>query len=111
MEDVVFKALCKGSNPQSHSAYPDTGAEKLMVSENLVESLELKVEPTTKAVKAVDGGRVAYLGLSPVEVMYQGRTTQTHLSVTDKLRNEVILSKAVLEALEVIDRDFPTVKI
>ena len=31
--------------------------------------------------------------------------------VTDKLKNKVILSKTVLEALEVIDPDFPNAKV
>ena len=51
------------------------------------------------------------MGSSPVEVEYQGRVTQTRLLVTDKLRNEVILSKTVLENLEVIDPDFPNAKV
>ena len=71
----------------------------------------MDLESSTKAVEAVDGGRVACLGSSPVEVEYQGRITQTRLLVTDKLRNEVILSKMVLENLEVIDPDFPNAKI
>ena len=56
-------------------------------------------------MEAVDGGRVTCLGSSPVEVEHQGWTTQTRLLV------EVIPSKIVLEALEVIDPDFPNAKI
>ena len=82
-----------------------------MVSEEINETLKLKIEHSTKAVEAVHGGHVACLGLSPVEVEYQGWTTQTRLSVTDKLKNDVILSKTVLEALEVIVPDFPNAKI
>ena len=61
-------------------------------------------------MEAVDGSRVTCQGSSPVEVVYQGRTTQTRLLITNKLKNEVILSKTVFEALEVIDKDFPNVK-
>ena len=50
------------------------------------------------------------LRLSPVEVKYQGRTAKTRLLVTGALRNEVILSRTVLEKLEVIDPDFPNAK-
>ena len=71
------------------------GAEESKVSEDLIETLGLKVEPSTNAVEAVDGGHVLCLGSSPVEVVYQGLTTQTRLLVTDKLKNEVILSKTV----------------
>ena len=95
MENVQFKAIGKGSRPQIHSAYPDMGAEQSMVNEDLIEALGLKVEPSTKAVEAIDGGRVLCQGSSPVEVVYQGGTTQTRLLVTDKLKNEVILSKTV----------------
>ena len=62
-------------------------------------------------MEAVDGGRVTCLGSSPVEVEHQGWTTQTRLLVTDKLKNEVILSNTVIEALEVIDPDFPNAKV
>merc|ERR1711893_128928 len=113
MENVQFKALGKarpGSRPRTHSAYPDTGAEQSMVSEDLLETLGLNLEPARKAVEAVDGGRVTCLGSSPVEVEYQGRTAQTRLLVTSALKNEVILSRTVLEKLEVIDPDFPNAK-
>ena len=51
MEDVKFRALSKAkgglgqipwskSQPKVHSAYPDTGAEQSMVSEDLLETLE-----------------------------------------------------------------------
>ena len=82
-----------------------------MVSEEINETLKLKIEHSTKAVEAVDGGGVTYFGSSPVDVEYQGCTTQTRLLVTDKLKNDVILSKTVLEALEVIVPDFPNAKI
>ena len=82
-----------------------------MVSEDLIETLGLKIEPSNKAVETVDGDRVTCLGSSPVEVEYQGRTTQTRPLVTDKLKDEVILSKTVLESLEVIDSDFPNAKV
>ena len=111
MENVTFRAMGKSSNPKVLSAYPDTGAEQSMVSEDLVETLGLNLESATKAVEAVGGNRVACLGSSPVEVEYQGRVTQTRLLVTDKLRNEIILSKTVLENLEVIDPDFPNAKV
>ena len=55
MENVTFRAMGKSSNPQVLSAYPDTGAEQSMVSEDLVETLGLNMEPSTKAVEAVDG--------------------------------------------------------
>merc|ERR1711894_646154 len=96
--------------PKVHPAYPDTGAEQSMVSEDLLETLGLTLETSTKAVEAVDGGRVTCLGSSPVELEYQGRTAQTRLLVTDALRSEVILSKTVLEKLEVIDQDFPNAR-
>ena len=111
MENVMFRAMGKRSNPQVLSAYPDMGAEQSMVSEDLVETLGLNMEPSTKSVEAVDGNRVACLGLSPVEVEYQGRVTLTRLLVTDKLKNEIILSKTVLENLEVINPDFPNAKV
>ena len=100
-----------GSSPQIHFAYPDTCAEQSMVSEDLIETLGLKVEPSIKVVVAIDGGCVACLGLSPVEVKYQGRNTQTRLMVKDKLKDKVILSKTVLESLEVIDPDFQNAKV
>ena len=81
-----------------------------MVSEDLLETLGLTLETSTKAVEAVDGGRVTCLGSSPVEIQYQGRIAQTRLLVTDALRSEVILSKTVLEKLEVIDQDFPNAR-
>ena len=59
MENVKFKALGKAksnSKPKIHSAYPDTGAEQSMVSEDLLETLGLNLETSTKAVEAVDGG-------------------------------------------------------
>ena len=90
MENVKFKALGKAKSnlkPKVHSAYPDTGAEQSMVSEDLLETLGLNLETSTKAVEAVDGGRVTCLGSSPVEIEYQGRIAQTRLLVTDKLRN------------------------
>ena len=98
------------SKPKIHSAYPDTGAEQSMVSEDLLETLGLGLEPSKKAVEAVDGGRVSCSGSCPVELEYQGRTTQTRLLVTNALKNEVILSRTVLEKLEVIDADFPNAK-
>ena len=102
MENVHFKALGKarpGSRPKTHSAYPDTGAEQSMVSEDLLETLGLNLEPAKKAVEAVDGGRVTCSGSSPVEIEYQGRTAQTRLLVTSALKNEVILSRTVLERM------------
>ena len=57
-----------------------------MVSEEIIETLKLKIEHSTKAVEAVDGGGVTYFGSSPVDVEYQGCTTQTRLLVTDKLK-------------------------
>ena len=75
MENVQFKAMCMGLGPQIQ--YPNMGAEQSMVSKDLIETLGLKVEPSTKAKEAVDGGCVTCLGLSPVEVVYQGWTTQT----------------------------------
>ena len=89
MENVMFRAMGKRSNPQVLSAYPDMGAEQSMVSEDLVETLGLNMEPSTKPVEAVDGNRVACLGSSPVEVEYQGRVTQTRLLVTDKLKTRL----------------------
>merc|ERR1711894_651886 len=96
--------------PKVHPAYPDTGAEQSMVSEDLIETLGLALETSTKAVEAVDGGRVTCLGSSPVELEYQGRRAQTRLLVTDALRSEVILSKTVLQKLEVIAEDFPNAR-
>ena len=80
MENVTFRAMGKKSNPKVLSAYPDMGAEQSMVSEDLIETLGLDVESSTKAVEAVDGGRVTCLGSSPVEVEYQGGVTQTRLT-------------------------------
>ena len=111
MENVQFKAMCMSWRPQIHSAYPDTGTDQSMVSKDLIETLGLKVEPSNKIVEVVDGGRVTCLCSSPVEVEYQDLTTQTRLLVTDKLKNEVILSNTVIEALEVIDPDFPNAKV
>ena len=112
MENVQFRALgeARPGSWQTHSAFPDTGAEQSMISEDLLETLGLDMEPASKAMEAVHGGRVSCLGSCPVEVKYQGRTAQTRLLVTSALKNEVILSKTVLEKLEVIDPDFPNVK-
>ena len=89
MENVTFRAMGKSSNPLVLSAYPDTGAEQSMVSEDLVETLGLNMEPSTKAVEAVDRNRVACLGSSQVKVEYKGRVTQTRLLVTDKLKTRL----------------------
>ena len=56
MENVTFRAMGKRSNPKVLSAYPDTGAEQSMVSEDLVETLGLNLESSTKAVVAMDRG-------------------------------------------------------
>ena len=67
MEDVQFRptgglgAQIPWGKSQTHPAYPDTGAEQSMVSEDLLETLGLSLEKATKAVEAVDGGCVTCL--------------------------------------------------
>ena len=56
-----------GFETPSTLCVPDTGVQQSMVSEDLVETLGLKIEHSTKAVKAVDGGRVTYLSSSTVQ--------------------------------------------
>ena len=93
-------------------AYPDTGAKQSMVSADLVQPMGLRLEKgKSKTLEAVDGGVVQCDGSASVEVCYQGHQTKTRLMVTPKLRNEVILSKTVLQDLEIISSDFPNNKL
>ena len=58
-------------------------------------------------MEALDSNKVECLGSAPVKIKYQGRTARTQLLVIHKVKDEVILSRKVLEDLEIIDKDFP----
>ena len=81
-----------------------------MVSADLVKPLGVRVEnDKSKTLEAVDRGVVQCQGSAVVQVRYHSQETKTRLVVTPKLKNEVILSKTVLQDLEVIAEDFPNI--
>ena len=105
MKDVTFVPLGKTSPKKTtKEAYPDTGAKQSIVWADLVGPMGLRLKRgKSKMLEAVDGGVVQCDGSAAVEVHYQGHQTTT------KLKNEVILSKTVLQDLEVIIQDFPNI--
>ena len=81
-----------------------------MVTQDLIKQTGLGLEKDrNKILEALDGGIVECHGSAAVHITYQGQKTQTRLVVTPKLRNEVILSKTVLQNLSIITNDFSNV--
>ena len=108
MEDVAFTPLGKSKAKSTiRNAFPDSGCEQSLISEDLIKSMGLVLENKKKRIEAVDGSVVRCSGSTAIKVEYQGHEAHIRALVTPALKDEVILSKKTLKKLSVLPKDFP----
>ena len=81
----------QGFEPTTRNAYPDSGCEQSLISQDLIKVMGLELEPMVKNVKAVNGSKVKCAGSAAVRVDHQGQIMKTRLLATLAIKNEVIL--------------------
>ena len=92
-------------------AFPDSGWEQTLISEDLIKPMGLVLENDKKLIQAVDGSAVRCSGSTAIKVEYQGQEAKIRALVTPSLKDEVILSKKTLQKLSVLPKGFPNVQV
>ena len=113
MKDKAFTPLGKAKYKTMttiREAFPDSGCEQTLISEDLVKVMGLVVENDKKRIEAVEGSAVKCSGSTAIKVEYQGHDAHVRALVTPALKDEIILSKKTLKKLTVHPKDFPNVQ-
>ena len=58
------------------AAFPDSGCEQTLISEDLIKPMGLVLENDKKPIQAVDGSAVRCSGSTAIKVEYQGQEAE-----------------------------------